>query len=192
MKAFPLSLSSTVIGRKIEQRFGLIGIARLLKLAELVVSRADPQSKQFVGVIAWGDFNAALQFSQQESLDFLAFCDHARVVDRGRDGERLRLTLVGELATLLADQPVSIEPCTLFRSEQQWADWFASDLNCPPYLRNDPATRRLFRHWCASNVTVDEIEAAAVRATNAGEAPHPAVLHDQIKAMRLEKIRAAG
>lgn len=191
MKPSLLSVSGTVVGRKVEQRFGLLGLARLLKLTELVASRADPAGRRIAAVVAWGDFAAALQCAQAEANEFLTYCDHARVIDQGRDGERLRLTLVGELAEFMAE-PVPPEPPRLFESEQQWADWFAEDLNCPPYLRNDPATRRLFRRWCAVNVTVAEVEAAAIRATSAGTAPHPAALQDHIRALREEKIKAAG
>lgn len=193
MTRFPLSLSAAVVGRKVEQRFGLIGMARLLKLAELVISRSDPGAKRLCAVIAWGDLAAALQCSPEEATEFLAYCDHARVIDQGQENGRLRLSLVGELLALLG-APGQSSPApsrVLFDTDSQWAEWFASDLNCPPYLRNDPATRRLFRHWCASNVTVDEVEQAAILAVREGQAPHPAVLHDHIKANRQEKIRAA-
>lgn len=188
---FLLSLSGAPIGRKVEQRFGLIGLARLLKLVELVIARADPSAKRVTAVVAWGDFATALQCKQSEATDFLTYCDQARVIDQGRDGERLRLTFVGELAAFMAE-PLPPEPCLLLETEQQWAYWFANDLNCPPYLRNDPATRALFRRWCAVNVTVREVELAAVRAVEAKTAPHPAILHDHIRAIRQEKISAAG
>jgi len=189
-----LRLVQAVIGRKVEQRFGLSGLARLLKLAELVMVRADGDAKCFSAVMAWGDLLGALQCDQATALEFLAYCDHARVLDRKNEGERVRLILVGELATLLADPESTALTAvrTLFATEAQWVDWFAADLNLPAHLRNEPETRRLFRHWCASNVTVDEVEAAAIRATNAREAPLPHALHNHIKALRQEKIRAAG
>lgn len=189
---FPLSLSGSVVGRKVEQRFGLLGVARLLKMAELVVERADPAGKRISGVLAWGDFQAALHCTQAEATEFLAYCEQARAIDRGHDDGRLRLVLVGELAALVVppETPKQQQGRTLFDTPEQWALWFAEDLNCPPYLRNDPATRRLFRHWCASNVTLDEVEAATAKALAQGEAPHPAVLHDHIKALRQDKLRA--
>lgn len=191
MSTFPLSLSGAVIGRKVEQRFGLLGLARLLKLAELVAARADREAKRISAVVAWGDFMAALQCSQDEAVEFLTYCDHARVIDQGRDGERLELTLVGEMAAFMAPPPPPA-PVVVFETERQWAEWFAADLNCPPYVRNDPVTRALFRRWCAVNVTVAEVEAAALRAVNAGGAPTPATLQDHIRAIRQEKINAAG
>jgi len=190
---FPAGISGTVIGRKIEQRFGLIGLARLLKLIEVVAERADPSAPAPVAVIAWGDFLAALHCDQEAGGDFLSYCDHARVLDRGNDDGRLRITLVGELAARLAPSESVVQTPAgrfLFDTDKQWAEWFKSDLNCPPYLVNDPTTRQLFRRWCASNVTTDEVEAATERALKAGEAPHPAVLHDHIRAVRAEKLSA--
>lgn len=189
-----LQLVLSVIGRKVEQRFGLPGLARLFKLVELVTARADGSCQRLSAVMAWGDLLRALQCDQAAAQDFLTYCDHARVVDRKNEGERVRLSLVGELATLLAVAE-SVAPAavrTLFDSDEQWAEWFAADLNLPPHLRNEPETRRIFRLWCASNVTIDEVEAAAIRAANAREAPHPHVLHNHIKALRQEKIRAAN
>ncbi|MEE1883367.1 hypothetical protein V0R55_24695 [Pseudomonas soli] len=188
-----LCLVKAVVGRKVEQRFGLVGLARLLKLVELVADRADPGAKRPSAVMAWGDLLGAIQCDQPAAQEFLVYCEHARVLDRGNDGGRVRLSLAGELVSLLVDAPAAAPKArTLFDREQQWADWFAADLDLPPHLRNDPETRRLFRHWCASNVTVDEVEQAAMRAVAEGRAPSPAILHEHIKALRLEKIRAAS
>lgn len=188
---FPAGLSEMVIGRKVEQRFGLMGLGRLLKLIELVGERADASAP--TAVIAWGDFLAALHCDQEAAGDFLSYCEHARVLDRGNDDGRLRITLVGELAARLVP-PESLAATSpgrqLFDTEKQWAEWFKSDLNCPPYLANDPVTRQLFRRWCATNVTTDEVEAATERAIKAGEAPQPAILHDHLKALRVDKLRA--
>ncbi|MBP5971043.1 hypothetical protein [Pseudomonas iridis] len=190
------SWSSLVISQKLEQRFGLIGLARLLKLVELVGPWLPAEGPLTV-VLAWGDFLTALHCNQETATEFLAYCDHARVLDQATDEGRLRLTLVGELASRLRPPvvatPVQAGGRVLFDTDKQWVAWFKDDLNCPPYLANDPASRQLFRRWCASNVTVDEIEAACERALKAGEAPHPAVLHDHMKVIRQAKIdRAVG
>jgi hypothetical protein len=190
---FPVGLSEMVIGRKVEQRFGLLGIGRLLKLVELVIERADGSRSAPTAVLAWGDFLAALHCNQEDAGEFLSYCDHARVLDRGDEDGRLRLTLVGELVARFSppDAPAKVVgERLLFNTDKQWVEWFKVDLNCPPYLLNDSATRQLFRRWCATNVTVDEVEAATERAIKAGEAPHPAVLHDHLKALRLDKLRA--
>lgn len=192
---FPVGLSDMVIGRKVEQRFGLLGLARLLKLVELVVERVDRSAAApgLSAVVAWGDFLAALHCNQEDAGEFLNYCGHAGVLNRGNEEGRLRLTLVGELVGRLvpADPPpIAAGARQLFDTDKQWAEWFKAELNCPPYLINDAATRQLFRRWVATNVTTDEVEAATARAIKASEAPHPAVLHDHLKALRVDKLRA--
>ena len=190
----PWLCSSLVISRKLEQRFGLIGLARLLKLVELVTDRLPAEGPPSV-VLAWGDFLTELSCNQEQAVEFLAYCDHARVLDQATDDGRLRLTLVGELASRLRPEvPTPLPQASgrqLFDTDKQWAAWFKDELSCPPYLANDPLTRQLFRRWCATNVTVDEIEAATERALKASEAPHPAVLHEHMKAIRQTKIERA-
>ena len=189
-----LGWSTLVISKKLEQRFGLIGIARLLKLVELLNERL-PATGPLSAVVAWGDFMAALDCDSDTATAFLAYCDHARVLDQATEDGRLRLTLIGELAARLRppvpDPPPQSSGRLLFDTDKQWAAWFKDDLNCPPYLANDPLTRQLFRRWCATNVTVDEIEAATERALAAGHAPQPTVLHDHLKAIRQSKIERA-
>jgi hypothetical protein len=190
----PWLWSSLVISKKLEQRFGLIGMARLLKLVELVDERLPAEGPLTV-VLAWGDFLTELSCNQEQATEFLAYCDHARVLDQATEDGRLRLTLVGELALRLRPAVPTPQPQAsgrlLFDTDKQWAAWFKDDLNCPPYLANDPLTRQLFRRWCATNVTVDEVEAATERALAAGEAPLPLVLHDHLKVIRQAKIDRA-
>lgn len=190
----PWLCSSLVISKKLEQRFGLIGLARLLKLVELVTERLPAEGSPSV-VLAWGDFLTELSCTQEQATEFLAYCDHARVLDQATDDGRLRLTLVGELAERLRPAVPTPQPQVsgrlLFDTDKQWATWFKDDLNCPPYLANDPNTRQLFRRWCATNVTVDEVEAATTRALAAGEAPLPSILHDHLKVIRQAKIDRA-
>lgn len=189
----PAGLSGLVISKKLEQRFGLLGFARMLKVVELVAelrARDAPTS----ATVAWGDFMATLSCNQEEAGDFLAYCELARVLDRGNDAGRLRLTLLGELAVLLGDQPAPppVAGPVLFTKEEQWCEWFLGEWGCPSWMVNEPGTRRLFRRWIATNVTVDEMEAAAERAKDAREAPVPAVLHDHLKAVRTIKIERAS
>lgn len=189
----PAGLSDLVISRKLEQRFGLLGFARMVKLVELVAALSAPDSPTSV-VIAWGDFMIAVGCNQEAAGEFLAYCEQARVIDRATEDGRLRLTLIGELAVMVTSEapppPVPSGPL-LFTADKQWTAWFIAELNCPPYLANDPATRQLFRRWCATNVTVDEVQAAVELAIKASEAPQPAVLHDHLKTVRNTKIERA-
>jgi len=188
-----LGWSELVIAKKVEQRFGLMGLARLLKLVELVVERLPADGPLSV-VVAWGDYLAALHCNHDTAREFLAYCDHARVLDQATEDGRLRLTLVGELASRL--RPVDLAPQhpvgrLLFDTDKQWAEWFKDEWSCPPYLANDPYTRKIFRRWCATNVTVDEMLAAIELAKDAAEAPLPAALHDHLKVVRQTKIDRA-
>lgn len=189
----PAGLSDLVISRKLEQRFGLLGFARMVKLVELVAALSAADSPTSV-VVAWGDFMVAVGCNQETAGEFLAYCEQARVIDRSTEDGRLRLTLIGELAVMVTSEapppPVPSGP-VLFSTDKQWTAWFIAELNCPPYLANDPVTRQLFRRWCATNVTVDEVQAAIELAIKASEAPHPAALHDHLKTVRNTKIERA-
>jgi len=190
----PAGLSGLVIAKKLEQRFGLLGFARMVKLVELVAELSAPDAAPSA-VVAWGDFILALGCNQEAAGEFLTYCEHARVLDRGDEEGRLRLTLLGELAGLLAP-PAAALPAgpvgpVLFTTDKQWSRWFIDEWNCPAYLANDPVTRALYRRWCATNVTVDEVEAASELALKASEAPMPAILHDHLKTVRETKIKRA-
>jgi hypothetical protein len=188
----PAGLSALVIVRKVEQRFGMIGLARLIRLVELV---ADASTVPAPGsaVVAWGDALQALGCAQDAAVEFLTYCEHAQVLERSTGEGMLQLTLRGELAAMLVDAPAEAAQAApvLFTREQQLADWFMADLNCPPYLANDPGSRSLFRRWIATNVTVEEIEAAVQMAIEAREPPSPAALHDHLRAVRNAKIERA-
>lgn len=187
----PAGLSGLVISKKLEQRFGLLGFARMLKLVELVADMTEPGEPP-TAVVAWGDFLLTLGCSQQDAGDFLAYCDHARVLDRGEDDGRLKLTLLGDLAGMLKQSSAGSQVGPeLYAKPEQWKAWFMADLNCPPYLANDPYTQQLYRRWCATNVTVEEMQAAVELAIKAGEAPMPASLHDHLKTVRNSKIERA-
>lgn len=188
----PAGLSSLVIVRKVEQRFGLIGFARLLKLVELVAD-APTATGETSAVVAWGDALQALGCNQDDAAEFLSYCEHAQVLERSGSEGRLRLSLRGELAAMLLEAAPDAAPPApvLFATEQQWVDWFMADLDCPPYLANDAMSRQLFRRWIATNVTVDEAEAAMQRVIEAREAFSPAVLHDHLAAVRKAKIERA-
>lgn len=191
-----IGLSEWVISKKLEQRFGVVGIGRLVKLIELMSARAEPGRKGPSMLVAWGDFMASLQCNAEAATEFLTYCEQARALDRSTEDGRLRVTLVGELASLMTrpDAPeapvMQVAGRTLFATYKQWVDWFKSELNCPPYLANDPYTHKLFKRWCITNVTLDEVEEATQRAIERREAPEPAILHDYLKALRLEKLSA--
>jgi hypothetical protein len=181
-----------VIVRKLEQRFGVVGFGRLIKVLELVgevsLSVADEPC-----VIAWADVLEGLQADDMKAWEFLTYCEKAGALCVTRDEGRLQVTLCGELAALMANAPAALvmPGPVLFESDEQWAEWFTADLNCPPHLASDAQTRRLYLRWCATNVTVAEIEAAIELAVGDGRAPLPAVLHEYLKTVRNNKIERA-
>lgn len=186
-------LSGLVIVRKIEQRFGFPGYARLIKLLELVSAAGPIVDGQSIAV-PWADVLEILQVGDMRAREFLMYCEEAKALRVTRDGGKFHVTLCGELAALMASAPTApglpAGP-VLFETEDQWAEWFAADLNCPPFLANDACTRQLFRRWCATNVTVAEVEAAVELANEAKEEPHPAALHGHLKTVRNTKIERA-
>jgi len=188
----PPGLSALVITRKVEQRFGLLGFARLIKLVELVADAATVPAPA-AAIVAWPDLLEALGADHGTAGEFLAYCSAAGVLERTTSDDRERLTLCGELAALLADRPIQADPASpvLFTEEQQWSDWFLAEFNCPPYLASEPDSRQLFRRWIATNVTTEEAEAALQLAIEAREAPTPSVLHDHLRAVRAAKIERA-
>lgn len=188
----PAGLSALVIARKVEQRFGLPGFARLVKLVELVAD-ADTVPAPAAALVAWADLLEALVADQAAAGEFLDYLEAAAVLERAGGEGRVRLTLTGELAAMLADLPLEAAPAppALFTRVQQWVDWFLAEFACPPYLANDPASRNLFARWIATNVTTDEAAAAVQLAVEAREAPTPAVLHDHLRAVRAAKIERA-
>ena len=186
-------LSDLVVVRKVEQRFGFAGYARLIKLLELISSMRPAVDESPVG-IAWADVLEALQADDLRAREFLAYCEDARALRVTRPEGTFEVELCGELVALMASAPAvlsSVSGRVPFESEKEWVDWFAADLNCPPYLANDACTRQLFRRWCAVNVTVAEIEAAVELAIGAKEAPHPAALNEHLKTVRKKKLELA-
>jgi hypothetical protein len=186
-------LSGLVVVRKLEQRFGLAGYARLIKLLELI-SVSGPVIEGEPVSLPWADVLESLQAGDMHAREFVSYCEEARALRVTRDAGQLLVTLCGELVVLMASDPMVPEVVVgpvLFETDDQWADWFSADLNCPPYLANDASTRYLFRRWCATNVTVAEVEAAIELAIKAKEAPLPAALHDHLKTVRNTKIECA-
>lgn len=186
-------LSNLVVVRKVEQRFGFAGYARLIKLLELISSMKPAVDESPLGM-PWADVLEALQVDDLRGREFLTYCEDAKALRVTRREGVFEVALCGELVSLMANAPVglgNVPKLVLFESEREWADWFAADFNCPPYLVNDAYNRQLFRRWCAVNVTVAEIEAAVELAIGAKEAPHPVALHEHLKTVRIKKLEQA-
>jgi len=186
MPTFSLSgdFSALPIVLKVEQRFGLPGYARLIKLLELFAS--SPSRDAGVIELPVSDWVDALQAGPQDVNALLAYLAKADwlTLDQGEEpGAPLRVTL--------ADYATFLPPLELPKIADQWRRWFEFELSMPPLLGKDPYTQDLFRRWCATNVTIEEMELAIELARNANTAPSPPALHEFLKTVRNTKIERA-
>jgi len=180
----PIGFSQQPVVLKVEQRFGLAGFARLVKLLELFA--ASPLRD--MGVIElpisdWGDALQSGPLNASVLLDYLSN-DGWLSQERGAEsGTALRVTL-----THFADfLPVLEMP----KTPEQWIGWFRSELNMPDQHGTDPDNQALFRRWCATNVTIEEMNAAIELAVKAGRGFAPACLHSLLMTVRKEKLELA-
>ena len=182
-----LSAQATV--RKVEQRFGLQGFARLVKILELLA--ASPYRDACVIELPPSDWLEALQIGRSDLDAFLAYLAAANwlTLDTSEEqGAPLRVTLL-QVGALL---PTAVDP-QLFDMACQSAAWCIAELGPPPELTKDPYNQQLFRRWCASNVTVLEAHDAVQAAIAKQNSLSPSALHDELQVIRrkrLEKARA--
>jgi hypothetical protein len=182
-------LSNQPLTRKVEQRFGLPGFARLVKLLELLA--ASPCRDAGLIEMPVSDWLEALRCGREEFDTFLAYLTAANWLTVEQDAEAgapLRVTLLlAESLLPTADSPqLYTKPC-------QWAAWCVVELGMPPSLSTDPYNQQLYRRWCASNVTTLEMQAAVHNAVKGKNSLSPQVLHEElqlIRRQRLDKARA--
>lgn len=128
----PANFSALPIVLKVEQRFGVAGFARLIKLLGLLPSSPD----------------------------------HALGI-------------------------IELPAAQLPKVANEWCQWLAVELSMPAHHGKDPYNQSLFRHWCATNVTIDEMNAAIELAIKAGAGLTPSNLHTFLKTVRKEKLDVA-
>lgn len=180
----PSTFSALPIVLKVEQRFGLAGFARLIKLLELFA--ASPSRDAGVIELPVSDWVDALQTGPHDVavlLDYLSKDGWLTQEQADEPGAPLRITL-----THFAD---FLPPLELPRIAEQWRSWFETELSMPPLLGKDPYTQDLFRRWCATNVTIEEMELAIELARKANTAASPPALHEFLKTVRNTKIERA-
>jgi hypothetical protein len=177
----PPHFSALPIVLKVEQRFGPAGFARLVKLLEQFA--ASPSRDSGVIELPASDWRDALQAGPLELnlfLDYLAQDGWLSQEQDAEPGAPLRVTL-----TNFAEFQPALE---LPRIADQWRRWFEFELSLPPLHGKDPYNQDLFRRWCATNVTIEEMEQAVELARQANTAPSPAALHEFLKTVRNTKI----
>lgn len=182
--SLPSNFSTLPIVLKVEQRFGLAGFARLVKLLELFA--ASPSRDAGVIELPVSDWVDALQAGPHDVavlLDYLSKDGWLSQEQADEPGAPLRITL-----SRFED---FLPPLELPKVADQWRRWFEIELSMPPLLGKDPYTQDLFRRWCATNVTIEEMESAIELARMANTAASPTALHDYLKTVRNTKIERA-
>ena len=182
--SLPSGFSSQPIVLKIEQRFGLSGFARLVKLLEQLA--ASPSQGRGVIELSASDWRDALQAGPLELNVFLAYlaADGFIALEQGPEpGSPLRVTV---------SQPASfLPPLLLPRAANHWHQWLVSYHGLSEQQGKDPYNQSLFRRWCATNVTIDEMNAAIEQANKAGTALEPVGLHTLLMTVRKDKLEVA-
>jgi hypothetical protein len=178
--------SAQPVARKVEQRFGLAGFARVVKILELLACSTDAAS----GVVSMpaSDWLDVLQCGRLELDEFLRFLEKAGWLTVGGDepGAPLAVTVTNAAAFL----PDATDP-QLFTRADQWRAWCSVELAAPQWLLDDAATQRLFRIWCAVNVTTAEMLDAVKAAIDAKGDVGPATLHEQLNIIRRARLERA-
>lgn len=182
--SLPPNFSALPIALKVEQRFGLAGFARLVKLLELLT--ASPSRDAGVIELPVSDWVDALQAGPHDVavlLDYLSKDGWLSQEQADEPGAPLRITL-----SRFED---FLPPLDRPKVADQWRLWFEIELSMPPLLGKDPYTQDLFRRWCASNVTIEEMELAIELARKANTAASPTALHEYLKTVRNTKLERA-
>ncbi|MQU22159.1 hypothetical protein GHO35_13520 [Pseudomonas helleri] len=169
---------------KVEQRFGAAGFARLIKLLEQFA--ASPSRASGVVEQAASDWRSALQVGPLELNVFLAYLETAGFLaleQAAEPGSPLRVTL--------AECAAFLPPLQLPGVANDWRQWFAAELCLSEVQGKDPYNQSLFRRWCATNVTIEEMNAAIELAVKAGTTLTPPNLHALLMTVRKEKLDVA-
>lgn len=179
-------LSMSPLVQNLERRFGLVGYARLVKMLELLA--ASDIAAGGVVPLPKSDWLDALQVSADELHAFLCFLSKAGWLTYS-EGDEPGAPLVVDF--LKADdflpEPVPI----LFAGANQWIFWCETELNMRREVTGTADSQGLFRRWCATNVTLDEMNAAIELAVKAGTALTPTNLHTLLMTVRKEKLEVA-
>lgn len=195
MSAFVHSaeLSASPAVKAIEANFALVGYARYLKVLEILAGAAEGDDSRRSAAMTWDGWAAALAAQHDALSEFFAFCHEQGAFAVEDDGEQV--TVSCDALALYRQAPASPETpgdLTLFTTPEQWAEWFIEDLSYPPKLAHRPENLRMFRRWCASNVTVGEMCAAIQKTIEAGTGLGTAALHGYLQALRAQRIKEAN
>lgn len=180
----PVGLASSPIARKVEQRYGLVGYARLLKVIETWACSRDASlgvvelpMEDWQGLLHATPADVRLFFNYLTTASWLTWSEPAP--------GSLRVTL-RHCIDWIPEAELG-----LYAKPEQWAAWAQSELGMTAADALDPYTFGLFRHWCASNVTVNDAMAALTSRLDRGESVTPAGLHDELISQRRRRLERA-
>lgn len=185
----PCDALSSDHARAVEQHFALLGFARYVKVLALLAS--EGQSGRVV--LSWEAWAALLAAQPEPLSEFFSVCQAQGVFTVEDDGEQVAVecpALVREVPSE-ATTPDVASPL-LFTHAEQWTAWFVEEMAYPPKIANRADNQRMFRRWCASNVTVEEMNTAVQITIKAGTGLGTAALHGHLQALRARRIKEAN
>lgn len=173
----------------IEQHFALVGFARYVKALALVAS----EGKQGRVALSWEAWAVALAAQPEALSEFFNYCQEHGVFTVEDDGEQVALGCPA-LAQVASDEaaPVAKASPLLFTHSDEWVAWFKEEMAYPPKIANRAENVRVFRRWCASNVTVEEMNTAVQLTIKAGTGLGTPALHGHLQALRAQRIKEAN
>lgn len=176
-------LSENPTAQAITKRLGLIGFARLIKIVEECTDAGQV-------AMSWSDWLSTLDCTRDqfdELLVVLEKLDAFRASQAEGVSAPLMLSMGQPLHFLLAKP----DPATVvLTTAMQWSDWMAVELAAPSWRITDPESQELFRRWCASNVTLAEMQEAAELAAKIPDLS-PNGLHTAWKQVRAARVAKA-
>lgn len=183
----PADFSAWTLSRKVKQRFGLQGFARLVCLVELLAGSPERDAGRVSLPLA--DWRDALECGDADLfgfLNYLSAADFLGAVDQSAAGGPLVVVISNPSPFL----PGSADPA-LFRKPCEWATWCEVELGFPPAVLVDPYTQQLFRRWVAVNVTTEEMTEAAQQAIATEQSLSPAALNGALAKLRADRLERA-
>lgn len=173
----------------VEQHFALVGFARYVKALALIANAGDAGRVS----LSWEAWGASLAAQPEALSEFFNYCQEQGVFTVDDDGEQVTLGCPS-LLQVSSREPVTtaVESPQLFAHPDEWVTWFIEEMAYPPKIANRADNVRMFRRWCASNVTVHEMNTAVQLTIKAGTGLGTSALHGHLQALRAQRIKEAN
>jgi hypothetical protein len=166
--------------KAVTKRLGLVGYARLIKIIEECTDAGQV-------AMSWSDWLSTLDCTRDQFDDLLAvFAKLGAFRASQAEGVSAPLMLtMGQPLQFLLAKPDSAT--VIHTRAEQWESWIKTELCSPSWLVKDESTQALFRHWCASNVSIAEVTSALELAALANDLS-PVGIHEKIKTARASRL----